>query len=155
MPLMKIKFLILFLLPFFLFAQSVEDGIKAMDNEKIQDAKQIFSALTSNSPSNAELWYYLGNVYSILAQKDSARFIFNKGVSANPMIASNYIGIGKLLLDENRTAEAKVNFDKALSFSKSKDSKAFTLIADAYSTTSGQKDIIKAIELLNKAIENQ
>mgnify|MGYP001587825557 CR=1 FL=1 len=108
---MKYIFLALFLLPSFLFAQSIEEGKRAIENEKYKEAKQIFFALTAKSPFNAELWYYLGNVHYILEQKDSARLVFNKGVSVNPMIASNYIGIGKILLDENKAAEAKANFD--------------------------------------------
>ena len=139
-----------------LFAQTVQDGLNAIDCEKYNYAKQIFSILISSSPSDAELNYYKGVNYYLMQQKDSAKVYFEKGTklnSAETKIAYNFVGLGKLALDKDNAAEAKINFDKAFSFSASKDVKVYLFIADAYLNNAGKKDAASAIATLTKALE--
>lgn len=150
---------ILFLLTFLslpaLFAQTVQDGLNAIDCEKYNYAKQIFSILISSSPFDAELNYYKGMVYYSMQQKDSAKAYFERGVklnSAETKIAYNFVGLGKLALDKNNAAEAKINFDKAFMFSNSKDIKVYLFIADAYLNNAGTKDANQAIAVLTKSL---
>lgn len=137
----------------FAFSQSLQDGIKAMDNENYRSAKKIFITLTNKNAMDAEAYYYAGRAYYALEQKDSAKLFFDKGVAANPKLAFNYIGLGRLSLDINNTTDAKNNFDKAVSLAP-KDIKTLQLIGEAYANCSVNTALNApdAITVLNKAL---
>ncbi len=149
---MQLRFLIFFFLPLTTIAQTLQDGLKALDSERYREAKQIFSGLIAKEPTNAELLYYKGRVHQALAEKDSAKMMFNKGIAVNAKLPYNYIGLGSIQLDEKDTIQAKANFDKAVAAAP-KDAKVFMLTGEAWASTSGKRNIGKAVELLNKSIQ--
>ena len=105
----------------FMQAQSLQNGITAMEYDKNEQARNIFLKISSTEPTNALAFYYLGQTYSNLYKEDSARMAYENGVKADPKNPSNYAGLGELLLDDNKVAEAKASFEKALAISKGKD----------------------------------
>lgn len=124
-----------FILSMAVQAQSLQDGLRFIDSEKYEASRDLFKKLVSAEPKNAEYWYYLGQSYINLLQNDSAKACFDAGIQAVPTHPSNYAGLGELeLIAENKEA-AKVHFDKALSFSKTRagiisDVKAITYVAN-------------------------
>ncbi len=138
-------------------AQTVEDGLKAIDFERYEYARNVFKNLITQEPTKGENYYYLGQSYINLLQPDSAMITYNKGVSAAPNNPTNYIGIGELLMNENKVPEAKVQFDKALSFNKgkdgkSKDAKSLAMIAEAM--VNGETKLLdEALNYINQALE--
>lgn len=119
------------------FAQSLTDARKAIDAEQYQKGKAILNSLTSSQPTNAENFFYLGNLYLTTSPiyirpdyVDSAKTAFSKGIAANGEYALNYVGLGAV--DLARKASPKANFDKAASLTKKKDHLTDLYIGRAY-----------------------
>lgn len=138
-------------------AQTLQDGLRALDFDKYESARNIFTSLTKTAPADGDNWYYLGQSYLNLYKDDSAKWAYNEGVKAAPANASNYAGLGELLMAENKKAEAKAQFDKALSFSRGrdgivKDPKALRLVASAMVSTEN-KITDEALGYIRAALE--
>lgn len=134
-------------------AQTIQEGIAALESDKLNKATQIFNNLIRTNPNNAEAYFYLGNVYIETEKADSAKWCFNKALTVNPQSPYGFIGMGIINLNADKAADAKTNFDKALLITKEKDIKTLQLVADAYATTASKsKDTKKAIELATKAV---
>lgn len=137
------------------FAQSLTDARKAIDAEQYQKGKAMLNTLTSTQATNPENFFYLGNLYLTTASInirpdyiDSAKAVFEKGISANDEYALNFVGLGAVDLAKN--ASPKANFDKALSLTKKKDHLTDLYIGRAY--VNAPKPIIaEGLVHLNKA----
>lgn len=144
--------MMLVLLSFFATsAQSIDDGIKALDYENYATAKRIFKQLIIQNPAEARNYYYLGQAYTWLGQGDSARIIYNAGTQADPKSIYNFIGMGRTYLDQNNLQKAKEYFDRAQSLTTAKDVTQYVLIGDAYAN-SIHPNYQEAINQLNKAL---
>src|SRR6478735_2235492 len=97
------------------FAQSLADAKKAIDAEQYQKAKTMLKNLTVTQANKDENFFYYGWVYILQEYPDSAKAIFQKGITVNPKSALNYAGLGAAaILDKDRNADA-TNFNQALS----------------------------------------
>ena len=110
------------------FAQSQADGINALKKENYQTAERIFTALKTNA---AEDYYYLGQAYCFQNKWDSAALVFQQGIAAYPKAYCNYIGLGKTYLNQNRTADAKTQFDLAKTKTSAKNIELPLMLAEA------------------------
>jgi tetratricopeptide (TPR) repeat protein len=138
-------------------AQTLQDGLRALDFDKFESARNIFTSLTKTAPADGDNWYYLGQSYLNLYKEDSAKWAYNEGVKAAPANASNYVGLGELLMAENKKADAKIQFDKALGLSRGrdgmvKDPKALRLVASAMVSTDN-KITDEALGYIRAALE--
>ena len=91
-------------------------GIDFYESGMMGSAKIFFlnnlPALTDPS-ARAEAYYYLGECYLTLGQRDSARFYYDKGVAVQPDYPYNRIGQGGLKL-KNDPSGAESLFKEAL-----------------------------------------
>lgn len=138
-------------------AQTMQDGLKALDFEKFESARNTFTTLTQTEPANGENWYYLGQAYLNLFKEDSARWAYNEGVKAAPANPANYVGLGELLMAENKKEDAKAQFAKALDKSRGrdgmpKDPKALRMVASAMVSTEN-KITDEALSYIKSALE--
>src|SRR6202012_3142724 len=76
------------------FAQSLDDAKKAIDAEQYQKAKSMLKNLVTTESAKDENYFYLGWVYIKQDYPDSAKTVFQKGISVNPKSALNYVGLG-------------------------------------------------------------
>jgi tetratricopeptide (TPR) repeat protein len=142
----------------FIQAQTLQDGLRAIDFEKYEASRTIFKELTTKEPANGDNWYYLGQTYLNLLNADSATICYNEGIKVAPANPSNYAGLGELeLLVENKE-KAKAYFDKALSFSKMRngtitDLKALSIVASSMVNNAIVKMIDEAEELIKMGYE--
>jgi tetratricopeptide (TPR) repeat protein len=160
MKLIKIQtFLLFILITPLAFGQNIQEGKLAIDYDKFEQARTIFTQLTQIQPTAGINYYYLGianiNLYNLSAAKDA----FSKGILAEPNNPANYAGLGRTFLEEGKVNEAKVQFDKALSISRDKagrikDVNAIIFVADAM-IAAETKLIDEAIALVDAAIENE
>jgi tetratricopeptide (TPR) repeat protein len=142
---------LLFLIAFSAGAQSLKEAIKYSDREQFQKAKSILSVLISTDSKNVdEYYYYLGDICFKNDQLDSARYWFMQGVKLNESSALNYVGLGKVSMDNN-PVEGKANFDKAVSIAK-KDARVYAAIAEYYTTLDKPKGK-EALEYAKKGVE--
>lgn len=128
----SISLLTLALSSSFAFAQSINEAKTAINAEQFDKAKEILKDLISKKPAEGINYYYLGDVFLREDQSDSARYYFDKGVLAKTKGSLNYVGLGQIELDNNRTAEAVANFSKAEKEMKKKDYDEQLLVAAAY-----------------------
>lgn len=119
------------------FAQTLADAQKAIDAEQYQKGKAILRTLTKSEPSNAENFFYLGNLYlntSTISVRpdyiDSAKVVFEQGVAADGKFALNYVGLGAVDLAKNANPDA--HFNTALELTKRKDHTTELYIGKAY-----------------------
>jgi tetratricopeptide (TPR) repeat protein len=150
---MKSKFYIavlIFILPLAVFSQSIREGVRLMEVEKLEAAKNVFAKLYKSSPS-AESAFYLGEVYRQQEKEDSAGIYFNEGIRLDVNYPMNYVGLGTITFGKNN-AEGKKNFDKAIQLSKSKDSKVYASIAEFY-INYDKLEVPQAFSLLDAAVK--
>jgi tetratricopeptide (TPR) repeat protein len=160
MKLAKFKLLTLLVLTSpVLFAQTLQEGVQAIDYDKFEQAKNIFTHLTQKEPANGLNFYYLGIAQINLFNPAAARQAFNSGIAADANQPANYAGLGRLLLDEGKTTEARAQFDKALSISRDKSGRVkdvnAVIVVAAAMISSDNKLIDDAIKLVDAAMENE
>lgn len=145
----------LLLVAFSVQAQTLSEGLKAIDFEKYEHARNIFLALTEKEPTNGENYYLLGQSYNNLYKPDSALISYNKGLKNAPSYPSLYAGVGELLLEDNKVVEAQAQFDKALALCKNKQGdyvNAKGMIAVASAMITGEnKMLAQASALMEEA----
>lgn len=148
----KVKFFsVAFLaLGFTSFAQDIESAKKAIDAEQYEKAKSILKSVIKTTPDNGKAAFLLGNVYLRQNIQDSAKLVFQKGLTAKEGSVFNYIGLGQLELDNANETAAQFNFDQATAGMKKKEIEQYIQIGKAY-TNSVNPNYKKAIEVLNKA----
>lgn len=138
-------------------AQTLEQGLKDLDFERYEHARNLFKQLTVQEPAKGDNYYYLGQAYVYLLQPDSAMMAYNSGIKAEPNNPANYAGMGELYLNENKVADARTSFDKALALSRTKDGrvgdiKALRLVADGM-VSAETKLPDEALKYINQALE--
>jgi len=131
-------------------AQTIQEAIKYTDNEQFETATRAFKSLLKGQPTNGDIYYYLGENYFKNEDADSALYYYKKGVEIAPVSPLNYIGQGKLFQFDSKIADAKVQFDKALSMGANKNTIVLLKVAEAL-IKAPQKDLDQAAKLLEIA----
>ncbi|HTF81417.1 MAG TPA: tetratricopeptide repeat protein [Cytophagales bacterium] len=132
-----------------LWGQSVDEGLKYLDNEQYAKAKSVFTKLLEKKPIG-DHYYYLGHYYNKIEEFDSARTFFEKGIQVEPKNGLNYAGLGIVQWLKGDSVRAQENFDKATSIRK-RDSEVYYEIAKAL-TYSDYKSPTKAMNYIDQAI---
>lgn len=130
-------------------AQNVKDAIKFTESHQFEEASKLLHQLIAKTPTDAHLYYYMGENMWKSERFDSAAFYYDKGIATDPNIGLNYVGKGKIALSKNDEAAAKPLFEKAL-FHHTHDAKAYMAIAEAY-IDNEWKNMAYALECLGHA----
>ena len=131
-------------------AQDLNQAKKAIDAEQFESAKKILKSIIDAKPSNGTAAFYLGNVYLLQNNVDSAKIYYQKGLTGSEGARLNNIGLGLIDLDGGNSAAAAEKFTLATKDLKKKDIEEYIFIGRAY-TFSTNPDYKKALEYLNKA----
>jgi len=141
---------------FFLFiqtgiitAQTVNEGLKYLENENFTAALNTFTTLASKEPTNPIYHYYIGEVKYQMEDFSGAEKSFADGLKINSKCAECAIGLGKIKLDNNKAEEAQALFDGAIKSNK-KSASILALVGNAY-LTSKNPSAPKALEYLIKS----
>jgi len=110
-------------LAFVINAQTIEQAKIDFQKENFDEAKQnLLNLYTSNKASLIAL--YLGNTYTKLDEKDSAKLFYQKAEVCTDAYA--YIAKAKLnIMDGKDNQTIVANIDKAISLSKRKDAEVY------------------------------
>ena len=136
-----------------LFSQDIEKGLRSLELEQKQKAKSILLNFAKQNPTNALALYYAGEISFVFEKYDSASYYYSKGLEVDKANPYNYIGAGKIFLQNGNKEEARKNFDKAFSLAKGrKDPNIYLQLAEANYTTKN-KDIEQATIYLDKVKE--
>jgi len=140
-----------------LCAQTLNDGLKALDFEQYEKARGIFTTLTQQEPTNGANYYYLGQAQLNLYNNAAAAAAYNAGIVSAPTNPMNHAGLGELALADEQVATAKIHFEKALSFSKTKDGRIKDITAlrfVAASMVSAETKLLdEAVKYIEMALE--
>lgn len=131
-------------------AQDLNQVKKAIDAEQFEKAKKDLKSILNAKPSNGTAAFYLGNVYLLQNNIDSAKIYYQKGLTGTEGARLNNIGLGLIDLDNGNSVAAEEKFALATKDLKKKDIEEYIFIGRAY-TFSTKPDYKKAIEVLNKA----
>ncbi|MBS1763415.1 MAG: tetratricopeptide repeat protein [Bacteroidetes bacterium] len=132
-------------------SQTIKDALTLTDNEQYEFAQDAYKSLLQSEPNNGTYWFYLGENYWRSDKQDSAKYAYEKGLQVEPNNPINYVGIGKVKLEKGFNADARKDFDKALTMSGAKTSFTQSKVAESFIHTTN-KDLAYAIKLLNNAI---
>ncbi|MEA4936843.1 MAG: hypothetical protein VB102_09395 [Paludibacter sp.] len=95
-------------------------GILFYKSGYYQAAKALLiSESKTNTQSEAEICYYLGNIYFSENKPDSAEIYFKKGLTADPLFAQNSIGLAMLNMKTN-IVQAETDIKNILKIKKNK-----------------------------------
>jgi Tfp pilus assembly protein PilF len=138
-------------------AQTASEGLQALDFEQFEKARGIFTTLTLQEPTNGAHFYYLGQAQWKLYKATEAAAAYQAGIVAEPTNPMNYAGLGEIALADEKTDVAKSQFNKALSFNKTKDGRykdinALRFVADAM-VSEDTKLLDEAITYIELALE--
>ena len=111
--------------------QTVQDGLNFLDRHQPNRAKQVFESLVASAPTG-ENYFYLGYYFLHRRDWDSAKAAFEKGKAADPKNYLNQVGLASILVGQNNVNAAKVEFDRILAETKSKNPEVLYRIAEAY-----------------------
>lgn len=135
----------------FAFGQEVEirNAKDFIEKDHNQKALAILNKAIQTYPSSAAAYYYLGIAQIKNGQRDVALKSFDKGIALDEKEGLNYAGKGYLSILENNPQKAKMDFDKAISLTKSKNAVVLQAIAESY--LANEKLVNDALNILNKA----
>ncbi|WP_281227824.1 tetratricopeptide repeat protein [Flavobacterium aquiphilum] len=131
-------------------AQDLNQAKKAIDAEQFESAKKILKSIINAKPANGSADFYLGNVYLLQNNADSAKIYYQKGLAGSEGARLNNIGLGLIELDNGNVSGAEEKFALATKDLKKKDIEELIYIGRAY-TISTKPDYKKALEYLNRA----
>src|ERR1700684_2805360 len=114
------------------FAQSLADAKKAIDDEQYQKAKSMLKNLTVTQADKDENFFYLGWVYLKQDYVDSAKAAFNKGIAVNSKSALNFAGLGAANHIEKDNSGATTNFNSAITLAGKKNSTPYLYVGLGY-----------------------
>jgi len=96
-------------------AQDVNAGIKFLNYERYTSAKQVFQKLVAANPKDVQAVYWLGQTYIANAQLDSAKIIYQNGLSAGANDPLLWVGSGEVdILQGGDVNAAKQKFEQAI-----------------------------------------
>ena len=130
--------------------QDINQVKKVIDAEQFEAAKTMLKSIINAKPTDGAASFYLGNVYMLQNNIDSATIYYKKGLEAKDGANLNYIGLGLIDLDKGNETAAEGNFALATKDIRKKDTQEYLYIGRAY-TYSIKPNYKKAIEVLNKA----
>ena len=107
-----------------IFAQSLADAKKAIEDEQYSKAKSMLKNLTVTQADKDENYFYLGWVYLKQEYPDSAKAAFNKGINVNSKSALNYAGLAAVAHVEKDNSQAANYVNQAQSYA-GKNSKPY------------------------------
>ena len=132
------------------FSQTLADAIKKTTNEQFEKAATDFQKLIAAQPNNGEIYFYYGENFFKDDNFEQANAQYKKGSEVNATNPLPYVGLGKVQWYQNKTAEGKANFYKAITLAGGKNATVLLKIAEAY--INGQtKDFAEATKLLDQA----
>lgn len=139
-----------FLCGTFMHAQTLESAIKKTENERFDLATGEFKALIAKEPTKADNYFYFGENYFQADNLDSAKIVWEKGLSLDPTSLLNQVGVGKSLWYAGDTAAANKMFNATLLATKNKNAEIIRQIGAVY-VYAPIKNLNKAVTLLTAA----
>lgn len=143
-------------------AQTVQEGINDLNSGRISNAIKFFEKLLTINPNNIEATYWLGQSYleteEIRGSRIAdARNLYQKAMQSSANAPLVLVGMGHINLLENKTSEARQNFETARTMTRTKkgDDPAILTAIGRANVDAKNGDFKYAIELLKDAVSKE
>ena len=94
--------------------QLLQLGIEALQKNKLEDAKKIFTNLLKKYPINSEINHLLGFTFQLLNKIDEAIIYYQKAVKIEPNFAEAHKNLGNMFYKLGRINEAEPCYKKSI-----------------------------------------
>lgn len=94
--------------------QLLQLGIEALQKNKLEDAKKIFTNLLKKYPTNSEINHLLGFTFQLLNKIDQAIIYYQKAVNIKPNFAEAHKNLGNMFYKLGRINEAEPCYKKSI-----------------------------------------
>ena len=135
------------------FAQTLQEAITKTDNERFAAAAADFKALIAKDASKGDYYYYFGENYFKKNDLDSAMIMYKKGSEVQATNPLNYVGMGKVLLFQEKETDANTFLFKAKTLGNGKNATVLMKLGEAFTVAPKNKNLAEAVKLLNDAIK--
>lgn len=122
---------LLLLLASLLLLQAQEDGVKALEAGKYEDAVRILSKQVTADPEDLAAHFHLGLAYSFLNQDAKAEAEFERVLALQPGLFEAQLNLGQIQLRQNKFNEAQKVLLEAVG-KKPDHARAHYLLAEAH-----------------------
>lgn len=136
-----------------LLAQTIDQGLKQIQADKIKDARNTFMQILNKEPNNIQALFYLAKIDLKEGKKDQAVEMFGKAAQADKKSPYFYVAQGFASMVKGDSANAFEQFDEAIDEVKAKDLKVIENIADAYVLTES-RNLKRPVDMLTKIKSN-
>ena len=135
-------------------AQTYDKGMAAMQLENWDKAIEVYTALTKQDPTDQPAWLTLGSAYLAKGDKAKAKETFDAAFNAKSEGPYAMIASGRILLMENRMADADAILKKAKKYGR-KDIVTKRLIGESflYTLPGVKPNFTRAEEELKEAMD--
>src|ERR1700739_3868999 len=82
------------------FGQDLKQTIQITKDEQFEKAEASFLDLINTKPENGDNDFYEGENFFAWGKLDMAQAAYEKGIKMNPTDALNYVGLGKIKLNQ-------------------------------------------------------
>jgi tetratricopeptide (TPR) repeat protein len=96
----------------FLRAQDIEKGIWLIGQKQYESASRLFRSILDKNPADSKAFYYLGKVYNLKGQLDSAEICYQQGTLTVEKFPYNFLGLGQVQLNKSNRPEWFKLYDK-------------------------------------------
>ena len=94
--------------------KTVQLGIEALKENKLQEAEKIFRFLLKQHPTNSEINHFLGITFQLLNKINEAIIYFEKTIKINPNFAEAHKNLGNMFYKLGKINEAELCFKKSI-----------------------------------------
>src|SRR5207237_3487287 len=123
------------------------------ENECFKAAAAEFRAMIAKDGTKGDYYFYYGENFFKNNNPDSAMIIYKKGSEAQPTNPLNYIGMGRVLLQQGKEQDANANLFKGKTLDK-KNATAFMKLAEVYiDAPAPNKNFVEANKLLAEVMK--
>lgn len=134
------------------YAQTLQDAVKKVQNERYELAKKDFEALTKNNPTSVENAFFFGNYYVTIEDNAKAIEQFKAAAAKNPEDKLAKVAAAKATYFSGDTTAAGKAFCELIKATKNKNAMVLYRIAETYAT-GPKKNYNEAEVLLNQVIK--
>jgi len=91
-----------------------KQGVDYYENKQFQEALQCLQKCVELNPENADIWFVLGGIQSILGNNKEAEKSYQQALLLNPEHASAWFNLGRVQADLGNNKEAEESFKQVL-----------------------------------------
>lgn len=89
-------------------------GAALLNSNRLEEARELYSGITTRRPEDAEAWYLLSSVHGRLGRVAEAAECCRRAIALRPDYGDAYVNLGNVLMSQQLHDEALLQYQKAL-----------------------------------------